>query len=154
MTANALFALIVDSRGAGVLALLCPGSRRVRGKPLPLIATLANLVLAAALFPKQMYLFGALGRWASALLSRSGCISSAASSCWRWPVFRSWSRFTPLRSWPARSLNNQFYAYLLLSLALANGAVLADNLVLMLFFWEGLLLTLFGMIIIGHRGRL
>jgi NADH-quinone oxidoreductase subunit L len=46
---------------------------------------------------------------------------------------------------------NQFYCYLLITVAMANGAVLADNLVLMLFFWEGLLLTLFGMIAIGGK---
>lgn len=44
---------------------------------------------------------------------------------------------------------DQFYAYLFFSIAMVNGAVLADNLVLLLFFWEGLLLTLFGMITIG-----
>jgi NADH-quinone oxidoreductase subunit L len=47
---------------------------------------------------------------------------------------------------------NQFYCYLLVTLAMTNGAVLADNLVLLLFFWEGLLLTLFGMIAIGRPG--
>ncbi|MCX5647216.1 MAG: proton-conducting transporter membrane subunit [Phycisphaerae bacterium] len=46
---------------------------------------------------------------------------------------------------------NQFYSYLLITLAFVNGAVLADNLVLMLFFWEGLLVTLFGMIALGGR---
>jgi len=45
---------------------------------------------------------------------------------------------------------NQFYLYFLLTVAFTNGAVLADNLVLLLFFWEGLLLTLFGMIYVGH----
>ena len=34
---------------------------------------------------------------------------------------------------------------------MVNGAVLADNLVLMLFFWEGLLGTLFGLIAIGGK---
>ena len=43
-----------------------------------------------------------------------------------------------------------FYTNLLISIAFANGAVLADNLILLLFFWEGLLLTLFGMIAIGN----
>jgi NADH-quinone oxidoreductase subunit L len=47
---------------------------------------------------------------------------------------------------------NQFYCYLLVTAAMANGAVLADNLVVMLFFWEGLLLTLFGLIAIGRPG--
>ncbi len=47
---------------------------------------------------------------------------------------------------------NQFYAYFLFTLGLVNGAVLADNLIVLLFFWESLLLTLFGMIVIGHPG--
>ena len=45
----------------------------------------------------------------------------------------------------------QFYAYLLISLSLVNGAVLADNLLVMLFFWQSLLLTIFGMIVIGGK---
>ncbi|MBI4982841.1 MAG: NADH-quinone oxidoreductase subunit L [Candidatus Omnitrophica bacterium] len=45
----------------------------------------------------------------------------------------------------------QFYAYLLISVAFINGAVLADNLVVLLFFWEGLLMSLFGMIAIGNK---
>ncbi|MFH1190425.1 MAG: proton-conducting transporter membrane subunit [Candidatus Omnitrophota bacterium] len=44
-----------------------------------------------------------------------------------------------------------FYGLLLISISLANGAVLADNLVLMLFFWEGLLGALWGMISIGNK---
>ena len=50
-----------------------------------------------------------------------------------------------------RGYAKQFFAYLLLTLGLANGAVLADNLVAMLFFLEGLLLTTFGMIAIGRK---
>jgi formate hydrogenlyase subunit 3/multisubunit Na+/H+ antiporter MnhD subunit len=45
----------------------------------------------------------------------------------------------------------QFYAWLLISLAFVNGAALSDNLVLLLFFWEGLLFALFGMIAIGGK---
>jgi NADH-quinone oxidoreductase subunit L len=45
-----------------------------------------------------------------------------------------------------------FFAYFLLTLGLANGAVLADNLMVMLFFWEALLVTLFGFIAIGNKG--
>ena len=44
-----------------------------------------------------------------------------------------------------------FWFYLLVTLSFVNGAVLANNLVLLLFFWEGLLLTLFGMILIGGK---
>lgn len=43
----------------------------------------------------------------------------------------------------------KFASFLLISLSFVNGAVLADNLVLLLFFWEGLLLTLYGMIYMG-----
>jgi NADH-quinone oxidoreductase subunit L len=46
---------------------------------------------------------------------------------------------------------NQFYAYFLLTLAFSSGAVLANNLLLLLFFWEGLLGALFGMIFIGSK---
>ncbi|MDD2706510.1 MAG: proton-conducting transporter membrane subunit [Verrucomicrobiae bacterium] len=46
---------------------------------------------------------------------------------------------------------NQFYAYFLFSLAQTNGVALADNLVMLLFFWESLLVTLFGMIAIGRE---
>jgi len=45
----------------------------------------------------------------------------------------------------------QFYLLLLLSLIFIDGAVVADNLLVMLFFWEGLLATLFGMIAIGNE---
>jgi len=46
----------------------------------------------------------------------------------------------------------KFYAYVALSLAFVGGAVLADNLALLLFFWEGLLITLFLMISLGGPG--
>jgi|GEM_PF-30228 NADH-quinone oxidoreductase subunit L len=45
----------------------------------------------------------------------------------------------------------QFYFYLILTALFACGAVLANNLVIFLFFWEGLLITLFGLIYIGGR---
>jgi formate hydrogenlyase subunit 3/multisubunit Na+/H+ antiporter MnhD subunit len=45
-----------------------------------------------------------------------------------------------------------FHAGLLLTAGFTTGAVLADNLVVMLFFWEGMLCTLFGMIVLGRPG--
>jgi formate hydrogenlyase subunit 3/multisubunit Na+/H+ antiporter MnhD subunit len=45
----------------------------------------------------------------------------------------------------------EYYAYIFLSAAMANGAVLADNFVPLVFFWEGLLLTLFGLISLGGK---
>ncbi|MBM3294137.1 MAG: NADH-quinone oxidoreductase subunit L, partial [Candidatus Aminicenantes bacterium] len=45
----------------------------------------------------------------------------------------------------------EYYAYVFLSAALANGAVLSDNFVPLVFFWEGLLMTLYGLISLGGR---
>ena len=45
----------------------------------------------------------------------------------------------------------EFMAYVFLTAAFANGAVLANNFVPLVFFWEGLLVTLYGMITIGGR---
>lgn len=50
-----------------------------------------------------------------------------------------------------RSGNNQFYGFVFISEAMAIGAVLANNLIIMLFFWEGLLITLFALINLGHE---
>jgi NADH-quinone oxidoreductase subunit L len=45
----------------------------------------------------------------------------------------------------------EFMAYIFLTAAFANGAALANNFVPLLFFWEGLLITLYGLIAIGGR---
>jgi len=45
----------------------------------------------------------------------------------------------------------EYYCYLMITLALTNGAVLANNLVILVFFWEGLLLTLYGLISLGVK---
>jgi formate hydrogenlyase subunit 3/multisubunit Na+/H+ antiporter MnhD subunit len=44
-----------------------------------------------------------------------------------------------------------FYACMLFTMALVNGAVLANNLTLLLFFWEGILATMFVMILQGGK---
>lgn len=46
---------------------------------------------------------------------------------------------------------NTFYALLFISEAMAMGAALANNLVVMLFFWESILITLFLMINLGNE---
>jgi len=45
----------------------------------------------------------------------------------------------------------QFYLFLLITVAMVNGAALANNLLLMLFFWEGLLITTFVLIMAGGK---
>ncbi|HWR23170.1 MAG TPA: proton-conducting transporter membrane subunit [Feifaniaceae bacterium] len=46
----------------------------------------------------------------------------------------------------------RFYAFFLLTVALVNGAVLSNNLVLLLFFWEGILCTMFAMLLNNQPG--
>jgi formate hydrogenlyase subunit 3/multisubunit Na+/H+ antiporter MnhD subunit len=52
-----------------------------------------------------------------------------------------------------KSHYGSFYCFFLLNLAFANGAALANNLVILLFFWAGLLITLFAMIAVGNRNN-
>jgi len=51
-----------------------------------------------------------------------------------------------------RAYGNRFYAFLLITMGMVNGAVLANHLVTLLFFWEGLLVTMFCMIALGSPG--
>jgi len=50
-----------------------------------------------------------------------------------------------------KAYSKLFYACLLFTLSLVNGAVLANNLVVMLFFWEGILATMFVLIALGGK---
>ncbi len=50
-----------------------------------------------------------------------------------------------------RARNNQFYGFMFISEAMALGSVLANNLVLLIFFWEALLIVLYALINLGHE---
>jgi formate hydrogenlyase subunit 3/multisubunit Na+/H+ antiporter MnhD subunit len=47
--------------------------------------------------------------------------------------------------------SREYYVYVFLTAAMANGAVLSNNFVPLLFFWEGLLVTTYGLITIGGK---
>ncbi len=47
---------------------------------------------------------------------------------------------------------NLYYMYIFLTACFGSGAVLSNNLILLIFFWEGLLLTLYGFISLGGEG--
>jgi len=49
------------------------------------------------------------------------------------------------------SRNREYYGYLFLTAALASGAILANNFVPLVFFWEGLLVTLYALINLGGK---
>jgi len=149
MTDQILILPILLPLFAGLLALIMPKMFKGVKEAIVLIATFINLVLAIVLFNQKLtfvlpwagfglefvlrlYHFSAFIMLATAGFG----ILIALYSC----AFMREKQYL-----------NQFYSYTLISIALVNGAVLADNLVVMLFFWEGLLLTLFGMIAIGRK---
>ena len=140
---------------AGVLVLpmrRAPGGLR---EGLAVLAALANAVLAAWLFA-QVFPRGDVSYsipWTAfgwdlslRLYTFSGFIVLASAAFGLLVTLYSW------RFMQGRAVANQFYCYLLVTLAFVNGAVLADHLVVLLFFWEGLLAVLFGMIAIGSPG--
>ncbi len=133
---------------AGLVALLF---RRAQGQVCAWLCTLVTaLQLAGAvyLFGKESSLtlpWGAFGfEFALRLYHFSGFILLAAAG------FGFLASLYSAAFMTGKRFLNQYYAYFLLTLGLFNGAILADNLIVMLFFWESLLLTLFGMIIIGR----
>lgn len=143
---------------ASLLALAMRKSRLI--EPLALLATLANLVLAVWLWmglssqPTSAFL---IPNW---LGSVGGLQVDFALKLFQFPAFillasAGFSFLVALYSWKfmaCKEYRNQYYGYLLVSMAMVNGAVLADNLLVMLFFWEALLAPLFGMIAIGRPG--
>ena len=113
------------------------------------LAVLVNLLIAFFLFGKDINIvlpWAGLGIDLSFRLYHFSAFILAAAACFALLIVL--YSFAFMRN---KSNFNQFFAYLLVTLSFVNGAVLADNLVVMLFFWEGLLVTLFGMIYIGSR---
>jgi formate hydrogenlyase subunit 3/multisubunit Na+/H+ antiporter MnhD subunit len=146
---NILLILIFLPILIGIITLFVP--KKVNGikEALTLIGSAVNLVIAISLFGKEMnYMipWGSFGFEISLRLYQfSAFITLAAAG------FGVLVSLYSIVSMKGKEHLNQFYSYLLISLGMVNGAVLADNLVLLLFFWEGLLLTLFGMIVIGRK---
>jgi formate hydrogenlyase subunit 3/multisubunit Na+/H+ antiporter MnhD subunit len=135
----------------GLACFLVPdGAKRVK-ESIALLATGANLTVAILLFGKGARLeYPWAPEWGIDFSFRlyrfSGFIVLAAALFGLAIALYSWSFMK------GKGKLRQYYAYVLLTLAQVNGAVLADNLAVMLIFWESLLLTLYGMIAIGHDG--
>lgn len=149
MMDNILLLPILVPFFAGLLALIAPKMLKGAKEAIVLLATLFNLILAIILFGQKITLtlpwanFGL--DFALRLYHFSAFIMLATAG------FGLLIALYSCAFMREKQYLNQFYSYTLISVALVNGAVLADNLVVMLFFWEGLLLTLFGMIAIGRK---
>ena len=132
---------------AGALVFILP--KRARGI-LALFMVIANFLMAVFLFNKEAIYtipWAGFGMDFSLRLNHfSGFIVLGAAFFSLLVVVYALSFFKD------KNKSSQFYLYLLISLSFVNGAVLANNLIMLLFFWEGLLLTLFGMIAMGGRG--
>lgn len=146
MSVNPVLWIILLPAVAGLVVLALARVRILRNAVI-LAAAFATLALAWTLFGREATL--ALG-WAPFGLDFSlklghfstFMLMAASGFCCAICIYA-------LAFMSGRKHSGQFFAYLFFSIAMTNGAVLADNLVLLLFFWEGLLLTLFGMIAIG-----
>ena len=135
---------------ASLVIFILPNEWSLKGAFSILVAAI-NLVIAIKLYNTDAaFTLPWAGGWGFALSLRlyhfsNLMITSAA-------IFGFLISLYSLHFMKGKEKTSQFYAYFLLTLAQVNGVLMADNLILMLFFWEGLLLTMFGFIIIGGAG--
>ena len=157
MTMDALFYVILAPFLAGLVVLAL--GRRLPGlsEGLSLLVTLGTLATAGYLLtltnpalehPVATYSLPWAG-WGMDFVLRldrfSALILLAISG------FGFLTALYSLRFMQGQSNRHAFFGLMLITLAMAGGAVLARNLICMLFFWEGLLATLFGLIAIGGK---
>jgi formate hydrogenlyase subunit 3/multisubunit Na+/H+ antiporter MnhD subunit len=150
MTPTSLLLPILVPAGAAVLLFLLPRGAKLLREVLAVAASVAVFAIAFALFGVRTLEFRrpwlGLGiDFELRLYHFSAFILLALAAFLVLVVLYS---TTKMRTSPRAK---EFQAYLLLTAAFAAGAVLADNFVPLLFFWEGLLVTLYGMITVGGR---
>ncbi len=146
MMTTMMFLVIGIPIVCGLLALVLPKGMR---EAAAFVAATANVVICSRLFGQESSLslpWGGFGMMFELRLYHFSSFILIAAAGFGFLI-----SLYSLYFMKNREKNNQFYAYMLISLGMVNGAVLADNLVLMLFFWEGLLGTIFGLIAIGNR---
>jgi formate hydrogenlyase subunit 3/multisubunit Na+/H+ antiporter MnhD subunit len=151
MSAAAILLPVAIPAIAGAACLLVPDRARKAKEAIAILAAAAALVAAALLLGREERISYA---WAPEwgidfsfrLYGLSGFIVLAASGFALAVALYSWSFME------GKGGLKRYFAFLLFTLAQVNGAALADNLAVMLIFWESLLLTLYGMIAMGVRG--
>ncbi len=149
MTGNMLLLPILLPLCAGILALLLGKKFRAITEAVALCAALVNLLAAIKLFNNDLSLtlpWAGLGLDFSLRLYNFSAFIILSIGVLGFLVM-----LYSILFMRGRPYLNQFYGYFLITISMACGAVLADNLVIMIFFLEGLLLTLFGMIAIGNK---
>ena len=132
---------------AAVIILLTPKRARFIKEALTLLATAAGLVVAIALFGREIVLkfsWAGFGMDFDFRLYHFSAFIVLAVAAFSFLI----ALYSTVFMKGKESLR-QFYGFMLLTTAFVSGAVLSNNLVLMLFFWEGLLAMLFAMIMTG-----
>ncbi len=140
---------IIIPAAAGIIALLAPGKVRWFAPTVAVIASAVQVAVAVALFPTDASLtlpWVGYGFEFSLKLSRMSAFIVLAISGFSLLV-----SVYAASSMARAPSTRPFFAWMLLTVGMASGVALADNLVLLLVFGEGLLLTLFGMISTGAR---
>ncbi len=149
MSPSMLILPIVIPAAAGVLALILPSrARALLPGLIAVAASAAELAVAILLFPSDMALtvpWLGYGVEVSLVLSRMSAFILLATA--GFGILISLYSTAFMANAPRA---RQFHAWLLLTVSMASGAALANNLVLFLVFAEGLLLTQFAMISAGR----
>lgn len=148
MTDRLILLPILIPLAAAVLALITPKSVRYVKEAIALAATGSVLTVAAMLFGKNINYTVPWAGYGFDFSLRCYAFSSFIVLASSFFIFLVTLYSTVSLS--GKGYAKQFFVYLLLTLSFASGAVFSNNLVLMLFFWEGLLITLFAMIAIGN----
>lgn len=143
MCCSPLFLLIAVPLAGAVLALAVP--RRLCAY-MAAVGAFANALTVAFLVKAPLsYSFPWAGTtWALKLDMTAAIMLSAASLTALGVVLYAADRLKDA------SYARTWHVLMLTAVALANGALLSDNLTQMLFFWEALLIPLFGMIVAAH----
>lgn len=146
---NLVIAILLPALFA-VLVFLSPARVRWLREGVALAGATLNFVVLALQYGKQATFFAPWGgfgiNFSLKLYAFNGLITLVAAGFSLLSVLYCVSFFRK------KPVSGSFYAYLLLTVAMVNGAVLANNLVVLLFFWEGILATMFAMILLGREG--
>lgn len=149
---NLLIIMIIVPAFIALVTILIPKQNYFARAILFLLTTVVNLIFAISLFVGDEMTM--LIPWADFGINLSLRVYDfsqfmvLAAACFAFLV-----ALYSVSFMRGKGYSGKFFFYYLITLALVNGAFLANNLVVMLFFWEALLVTLFGMTIIGNAKR-
>jgi formate hydrogenlyase subunit 3/multisubunit Na+/H+ antiporter MnhD subunit len=149
---NPLLLQILIPAAAALLVLAV--RQRAAQNLIALAAAVANVVLAALLFAGVVDT-GTITFSSDWALDLTFALSLGKLNSFVMLAGAGFGLLVVLYCWPFMKNHKHgglFQFFVLVSLGLLNGAVMADSLLVLLFFWEGMMGTLFGMIAIGRPG--